>query len=337
LQRLGPDLWWLPGRAVDAAGSGDADADNRGQIDNLLIARHGARLWLLGSGPSAAAGAALDCRLQQALGQRVTDVIAPWPHPELVLGQTGLPAARAWAHADVAAAMASRCTRCEARLRQRLGTAAVDLGELPVRLPEQRFSGDAGTLGPWRWWRLWRSGGTDPTPVTVWWHAASGVFSAPGLLWGAATPDLRDTDAAAMATALATLEALGHAVVSERLAPAGAAPVGAAPSTAASADAAPVHRAPQAAGSASPPPALRWLPGQGVLLPADAPARQRDYGLALGAAVRLAQDAGRDEAAPPLPLVGVAADAQTGARHTLNWQRRWREMEADWFDRAPPR
>lgn len=296
LQRLGRDLWWLPG-LPDA----DADASNRGRIDNLLIARHGRRLWLLGSGPSAAAGAALDCQLRAQLGRRATDVIAPWPHPELVLGQAGLPRARAWAHADVAQAMAQRCGRCEARLRQRLGAAATDLGDTPVRLPQRLLSGDSGTLGPWRWWRLWRSSGAEATPVTVWWHAPSGIFSAPGLLWGGGTPDLRDTDGPAMASALSTLVALGSTLT-------------AAPTST---------------------PALRWLPGQGDLLDADAPQQQLAYGIALGVAVQRAQEAGQEEAAPPLPLDGVGADLQAGARHTLNWQRRWRELEAAWFDQPP--
>ena len=87
--------------------------------------------------------------------------------------------------------------------------------------------------------------------------------------------------------------------------------------------------------SGSSTPALRWLPGQGDLLDADAPQQQLAYGIALGVAVQRAQEAGQEEAAPPLPLDGVGADLQAGARHTLNWQRRWRELEAAWFDQPP--
>lgn len=121
---LAADVWLVP------AAAGDSNADNRGQVSNLVLVREhtagqarrarqaqaagptagpaagggavgragggeGARWWLLGSGPSPAFGRALACRLQQRLGAVVSDVISPWARPELVLGVAGLPGARA--------------------------------------------------------------------------------------------------------------------------------------------------------------------------------------------------------------------------------------------------
>ena len=294
LQQIHPDVWWLPG-VINA--SGEADAANRGQVSNVLVVRDGARIWLLGSGPTARAGRELGEAVQRQLGQAVTDVIAPWPHPELVLGQAGLDGVRRWAHADVAQTMRQRCPHCVARLSQRLGDAAADLGPQPIRLPQQLLQGDSGQLGPWRWWRLWRATSateTGATPVTVWWHAASGLFSAHGLLWGDQAPDLRDTRWADLQAATEQLVQIS-------------APL------------------------ASPTP-LRWLPEQGTLLPADAPTQQLTYGKALAAAVRRAQNEGRAETDAPLPLPGIPAAQQSGVRHHLNWQRLWRELEQEWFD-----
>ncbi|MEY4753526.1 MAG: hypothetical protein RJA44_1201, partial [Pseudomonadota bacterium] len=70
LQPLGPGLWLVPGQ------DGDSQAANRGLISNLLLLADGPRTWLLGSGPSAAFGAALACRVRTELGRRITDVIA---------------------------------------------------------------------------------------------------------------------------------------------------------------------------------------------------------------------------------------------------------------------
>lgn len=294
LEQIHADVWWLRG-AINA--SGEADEANRGQVSNIMVVRDGARLWLLGSGPTARAGRELGELVQRQLGQAVTDVIAPWPHPELVLGQAGLDGARLWAHADVAQAMGQRCPRCVERLSQRLGSAAADLGPQPIRLPQLLLQGDSGELGPWRWWRLWRAteaAGSLATPVTVWWHARSGLFSAHGLLWGDQAPDLRDTRWPDLQAAIGQLMQIGARL--ETTAP------------------------------------LRWLPEQGPLLPADAPAQQLRYGQALAAAVRQAQNEGRAETDAPLPLPGVPAAQQSGVRHDLNWQRLWRELEQEWFD-----
>lgn len=196
LEPLAPALWRVP------AAPGDANADNRGRVSNLLVAQDGDRLWLLGSGPSPAFGRALDCALRARFGRAASDIVSPWPRPELVLGVSGLSPARHWAHASVAEAMRSSCPGCAERLRARLGSAADDLGADPIRLPDQRFDGDSGTLGPWRW-RLAMRGAAYP--VTVWTHAATGIHLASGLLWGDGAPDGRDADLDQLAAATAAL------------------------------------------------------------------------------------------------------------------------------------
>lgn len=207
LRPLAPGLWLLPARP------GDADAGNRGQVSNLLVAPADGRLWLLGSGPSPAFGQRLARTLQARWGARAVTVVSPWPHPELVLGVAGLgERVDHVAHADVARQMAQRCAACVERLRARLGTAAADLGTGdPVRPPTGLLHGAQGGLGPWRWWRLQRA---DDVTVTVWQHVASGVVAAPGLLGDGGAPDGRDADIRALAAAteaLATLPGMGPA------------------------------------------------------------------------------------------------------------------------------
>lgn len=210
------DLWWV------RAERGDADAHNRGVVSNLLIVREGSRVWAIGSGPSPAFGRALGCVARRTLGQPISDVISPWPRPEAVLGAAGLAHARHWAHADVARAMRTQCARCVARLRQRLGAAASDLGPVKaaVRLPERRLRGESGQLGPLDWWRLQRAPGV---PVTLWRVRRSGVLAAHGLLWAGDAPDLRDSRVEAMRAAtqrLAELAAGTSALMGEQGEPA---------------------------------------------------------------------------------------------------------------------
>lgn len=207
LQPLAAALWRVP------AQPGDADAHNRGQVSNLLVASAGGRLWLLGSGPSPAFGRRLARTLRARWGARPLTVVSPWPHPEGVLGVAGLGDDVVHvAHADVARQMARRCAACVERLRARLGAAAADLGDGdPVRLPASLLQGSHGGLGPWRWWRLQRA---DEVTVTVWQHSASGLVAAPGLLGDGGAPDGRDADIrqlVAATAALATLPGLGPA------------------------------------------------------------------------------------------------------------------------------
>lgn len=199
LRPVATNVWMAPGA------DGDSTPDNRGAISNLLAVRDGRRLWLIGSGPSAVYARALNCHLQRVAGRRVTDVIAPWPRPELVLGQAGLAGARRWAHEDVARAMQERCPRCVERLRLRLGSAATDLGGNPIALPTHRLHGDHGTLGPLRWWRLRRSADTS---VTVWSVPRARLTTAHGLLWAEGAPDLRDAESGHLREAWQQLGAL---------------------------------------------------------------------------------------------------------------------------------
>lgn len=201
MQVLAPGLWLLP-----AEGS-ESDAANRGHSSHLLLARDGARLWAVGTGPTPAFGRRLRCTAQARLGRVPTDALVPWAHAELALGARGLGAARLWAHDQVASAMAEQCPTCVDRLRQRLGDAAIDLGDKPVPVPTRQLHGASGRIGPFDWWVLPRA---QDRVVTVLRHRASGVTLAHGLLWGDGPPDTRDADLALMQAALQRLVALGQ-------------------------------------------------------------------------------------------------------------------------------
>lgn len=200
LQPLAPGLWLVPARGSES------DADNRGHTSHVLLARDGPRLWAVGSGPTPVFGQRLRCSAQRQLGRAPTDLLQVWARAELTLGVRGLAPRRHWAHAVVAAAMAEQCERCVERLRQRLGLAAVDLGDDPVRQPARLLRGERGRLGPFDWWLLARADGRF---VTVLRHRASGVMTAPGLAWGDGPPDARDADLALLHAALQRLLQLG--------------------------------------------------------------------------------------------------------------------------------
>ena len=298
LLQLAPGVWWVP------SATGDSDAANRGQVSNLVLVREGqgpaARLWAVGSGPSPAWGRALACQVAQQLGQPITDVISPWARPELVLGVAGLqvaaPPPRHWAHAVVAEAMAVQCPHCVDRLRQRLGPAAADLGNDPIRLPDRLLQGEQGRLGPFTWWRLPRS---DGRWVTVWRVAPAGappLWLAHGLLQGAGPPDGRDADLALLQQSAQRLTGL----------------VGA--------DGA----------------AVRLVGEQGPLLPADAPAVHAAYWAALLAGARAAVERGDDETAPAPGWPGLPAGWQGHPWHAINWQRAWRQVEPGVLAAPPP-
>ncbi|MGY0194993.1 hypothetical protein ACWA7J_07960 [Leptothrix sp. BB-4] len=293
-QALAPDLWLLPGAA------GDTDAGNRGAISNLLLLFDGPRTWLVGAGPSAAYGRALSADIRCRFGRTLTDAIAPWPRPELVLGLAGLDASvRLWAHADVAAAMAERCAHCSERLQARLGEHAADLGEPPsIPRPQRLLDGEQGRLGPWHWWRVERTPGTA---VTLWSHAPSGIVSAHGLSWSDGAPDLRDATLDGIEAGTAQLQQIASAL-----------------------------------SSATPRRPPRWLPEQGPVDRLATPDAQAAYWQALREAVSAAQSAGIGETEPaPAQLPGVDARFTRSERHALNWQRAWRELEDRAFDAAP--
>lgn len=200
-QRVAPQAYWIAGAP------GESNELNRGITSNRLVVKDGARVWLLGSGPSPVAGAALACQLEARLGWGVTDVINPWARPELVLGNRAFAAARIWAHEDVRQAMQSHCPQCVARMKLRLGPAASDLDGDPIRLATHTVRGDQGSLGPWRWWRLSRAAGVS---ITVWRLHKAPLWAAPGLLWADHPPDLRDADPQAVLAASQRLLALAE-------------------------------------------------------------------------------------------------------------------------------
>ncbi len=196
---LGPQLWWVP------SARGDADVFNRGQVVNLMLVGDGAKLWLVGSGPSPAFGQRLACAARQQLGRTITDVVSPWARSELVLGASGLQRARHWGHADVASAMRKRCPHCVSRLRARLGTAATDLGSQPIDVPRHLFHGNHGQLGPFRWWRIKRE---DGLAVTAFHPINTNVITGHALVWTNSAPDLRDSNVLAMQGALMELQTI---------------------------------------------------------------------------------------------------------------------------------
>ncbi len=292
---LAPGLWWLP------ANPGDADAANQGRVSNLLLAEQGQRIWLLGSGPTPAFGRALACRVHLQWGRPITDVISPWPHPELVLGVAGLGNVRHWAHADVAATMRQRCPRCVARLREQLLAppaaasqptaraiaAAADLNAQAVRVPQRHLHGSQGRLGPWRWWRLSRGPGA---PVTVWQWRDTSLRVAHGLLWADGAPDARDADVQTLAR---STHALGS-LPGDRSAPA------------------------------------QWLGEQGPPS-VGLQAQNQRYWAELLRDLQAAQSRGELETADPAAPAGLPAN---DPRHALNWQRAWRQLEAGSFQRS---
>ena len=292
LQPLGDEAWLV------RAASGDADARNRGWVANLLIALDGARDgWLIGSGPTPAAGRVLAQALGQRWPQREWVAVSPWPQPEAVLGVAGLEPARHLAHREVAAQMAQRCPSCVARLRERLGASAVDLGEGdPVHLPQPAFDGEQGRLGPFSWWRLPRA---EDVTVTVWLHRASGIAFAPGLLWGRQAPDGRSADIAHLAEATRRL----------------AQPSG-------------LPGWPDASQN------IRWLGSQGGLQPATAPAAVAGYWQALQDAVASGVQGGELGLTVPAVLPGVDAAFTAHPWHALNWQRAWRQAESRELQRS---
>jgi len=286
LERLSAQAWHVHGQA------GEATEANRGGISNLLVVHQGRRTWLLGSGPTPAYGQALKCQIGVTTGWRVTDVISPWPRPELVLGATAFADARVWSHADVATAMRERCPRCVERMKSRLAGAAGDLGAKPIRIAGRLFQGEQGALGPFQWWRLQRS---DATAVTVFRLIDRPLWVAHGLLWADAPPDLRDAELGPMAAAYAKLAELAHA------------------------DGQSAH----------------WLPEQGNLMAADAPARHARYLQQLQADVKTALRLGTLETDPPPPPAANTLPLDDGLRHSLNWQRAWHLLEASAFDEVP--
>ena len=296
-QPLSRDLWW-----IEASGL-DADSRNRGHVGHLLLARHEGRIWLIGAGPSPAWARAFDDQVLQRLGQRVTDLALPMAQPEFVLGARGFAEARVWTTQDLDGVLRHRCNDCVAQWRLRLGEAAVDLGDDPVRWADHTSAAPNGVWGPfiWRSWHLRRRDGT-PLPGLMWWHADAAAGGAWGLLWGDAPPDLRDGDVHALLDARPD-----WADIAARWDPAGQG---------------------------------RWLGAQGDLLPAtvwQTTSPVFAYWSDLAQAAQLGVEAGHLPGERGPASQGRWPEAWSShPRHNLNWQRVWRQAEEALFT-APNR
>lgn len=198
LQPVARDVWRV---AVDI---GEASPGNGGWVTQPVVVLDGARVWLIGSGPTPAQGLRLRCAIAGTLHRAVTDVINTRAHPELALANLAFAGARLWALDDVAHAMQQRCPQCLDRLRQRLSERddaaggntpeahdpSLSLHPITIRVPDHRLPGDAGTLGPFQWWAIERAPG-ERTLLLL--HRRSGWLIAQGLVWTGGVPNLRET------------------------------------------------------------------------------------------------------------------------------------------------
>jgi hypothetical protein len=212
LERVAATVWRVPARR------GQSDAVNAGQVAQLVLVLDGARLWLVGSGPTPAFGEALACAIRASLGREVSDVVNTRAQPELVLGNAAFARARIWALPDVARAMRAQCADCLARLKTRIGPAGASLAPDRIRLPTHpvgRPAATAGTLGPFRWLALPRAAGKRTLVLQL---ARERLVIAQGLVWSGALPDLRDTDSALLLASLGRLHrfAAGQRVIGEQ-------------------------------------------------------------------------------------------------------------------------
>jgi hypothetical protein len=198
----GRNLWRVP------AAEGESSPSNGGVVTQLVLVRDGARLWLLGSGPTPTFGAALACRVAHELGQAVTDVVNTRAHPELAMGNSAFPGARVWALPDVADAMAAQCGTCMERLRAQLGPAGASLDPALIRVPTQHVGGKGatrGALGPFRWRAVPRAPGVRTLVLQP---RGQALLVAQGLVWVGGIPNLRETDSATLLASLRRLRAM---------------------------------------------------------------------------------------------------------------------------------
>jgi len=188
-----PDLWRVP---VADGGFGA----------QLLLAREGTgqgtRLWLIGSGPTPAFGARLDCAIRRHTGRAVTDVVNTRAAAVLALGNPAFAGARLWALPEVSAALRVRCGACLQHMKTQLGDeAGASLEPADIQLPRRAVR--ATRLGPFDTLTLHRAPGDA---VLVLRHRRSGLVLAQGLFWAGAVPDLRETDSQALLDSLQALQ-----------------------------------------------------------------------------------------------------------------------------------
>lgn len=209
---VGKTVWRMP------AAEGESSALNGGVVTQAVLVVDGRRLWLVGSGPTPAFGAALACLIEAERGRTVTDIVNTRAHPELALANRAFGRARVWALPDVADAMGAQCGSCLDRLRGRIGSAGAGLTAEDIRVPAYRIGragADAGTLGPFAWQALPRAPGARTLVLQV---RGEALLVAQGLVWVGGIPNLRETDSAMLLSSLRRLRAMagGQRVIGEQ-------------------------------------------------------------------------------------------------------------------------
>lgn len=296
LQAVARDVWRV---AVD---TGEASRGNGGWVTQSVVVVDGARVWLIGSGPTPAQGLRLRCAISSTLHRAVTDVINTRAHPELALANLAFAGARLWALDDVANAMQQRCPQCLDRLQQRLSEheddasgkpsgahdPAMSLHPITIRVPDHRLPGDTGALGPFRWWAIERAAG-ERTLLLL--HRRSGWLIAQGLVWTGGVPNLRETSLDEMTTSLERLRSI-----------------------------------------AAQPDVTGLIGEQGEPGSATVVADHLEYLSQLRQRTQQALDRGEVEGARPIELPAFADRPGYAAYHALNRQRVWRALERRLFE-----
>jgi hypothetical protein len=312
-----------------AVDTDETNPGNAGWVTQPVVVRDGARVWLVGSGPTPAQGLRLRCAISAALHREVTDVISTRAHPELALANLAFAGARLWALDDVADAMEQRCPQCLDRLRQRLsdrkgdvviGSArpasglstssasssiglptgasgqasslpdpTVSLHPITIRVPDHRLKGDAGTLGPFKWWAVERAPG-ERTLLLL--ERRSGWLIAQGLVWVGGVPNLRETGLDEMTAGLERLRVIAAQ--------------------------------PGVAGVLG----EQGEPGRAAVVVVD----HLEYLAQLRQRTQEALDRGEVEGAHPIKLPAFADRPGYLGYHALNRQRMWRWLERKLFD-----
>ncbi|CAN5466791.1 hypothetical protein BH11PSE9_BH11PSE9_27380 [soil metagenome] len=201
-------MWRVPAASGEPTpANGGATAQLVLVIDHDRLWTNHDRLWLIGTGPTPAFGAALACDIERTTGRRVTDVIVTRAAPELSMGNVAFANARLWALPDVIDAMRERCGQCMARSKARLGEAGESLSDEAIRVPGRPIGAAhraEGRIGPFDWLAVERAPGEQVLVLKL---KASAVVVAQGLLWAGDVPDLRDTRSDAMLASLRALQA----------------------------------------------------------------------------------------------------------------------------------
>ncbi len=198
------DVWRVP------AARGESDATNGGQVVQFVVVRDGARVWIVGSGPTPAAGFALGCAVRHQLGRPVTDVINTRAAPELSMGNSAFVAARQWALPDVIAAMRTRCPACLDRLKARIGPHGDSLRLDGIRVPSHPIGRPGAThsrLGPFDWRAFARAPHERTLVLRL---RRERIVIAQGLVWAGDLPNLRDTRSATLLASLRALQRFAH-------------------------------------------------------------------------------------------------------------------------------